>query len=96
MNKNDFGDYIRVDVEEDISSASAVTFNFIDPKGNLTQKAGTIPGISVGDAVAGEYGEYLVEEGLLAFSGLWRIKLTVDYSGTRQRSTKYVGFPIGA
>lgn len=97
MNTTDYGGYIRVGVDEDISSASSFVMEFTAPSGTSVAKRGTlgITGITGIDGLtANQYVNYQVEENFLLEPGTWEVKLIVNYPSSR-RSIDPVEFSIG-
>lgn len=84
VNQGEYGQILRFNVSEDISTAS-VTLEFLDKTGTVTTKSATTPAsdatLSDGTVFkANEYGQYTVESGLLDNAGLLRVRLVATYS----------------
>ncbi len=94
---NSSGFYFRINVSEDISSADTVQMEFTNPDGVLTIKAATVPGVIHEGFAAGEYAEYLVEDGLLDSTGLWNVRIRVVVSSpASSRPSALIPLPITA
>lgn len=82
LNKNEYGDVIYVDLGEDVSTATELTFVLEPQIGDIQEKA-IADGVSVGTAnvdvddktlLANQYLQYTVKENDLDYAGLWRKK----------------------
>lgn len=99
LNKNEAGQYIRIDMNEDIS-ASVPTL-ILEPKvgTKLEITSGvTIPSIDVtvnGSVLsANQYVEYQTIESDLDYVGLWRYKAKLTFNSTDIRQTDYLRFTV--
>lgn len=80
LNKGEYGQKLYVNMEQDVSSATGLTF-ILEPQGG--KKLEKTSDIAVGttnitdgdqDLIANEYLEYTVQDGDLTYTGTWRIK----------------------
>lgn len=80
LNKGEYGQKLYVNMGQDISSATGLTF-ILEPQGG--QKLEKTSNVAVGttnitdgdqDLIANEYLEYTVQDGDLTYAGTWRIK----------------------
>lgn len=87
-NKDEFGQFLRLNTSEDISTA-VVTLELAPANSATISKTVTdgvlIPNIdiSITDAVdfaANQYIEYTVEDGLFSVQGTWRVRLTARWT----------------
>ncbi len=84
MNKGEFGQVIRANLNQDISSANSYKMVLQPQEGDSVEKTATLgaSNITVGDEswLANEYVEYTVESGILDFTGQWRRKGKATFS----------------
>jgi len=82
LNKGEFGQKVYVNMGEDVSSASTITF-ILEPQMGAKLERGTSDGVAVGstnitvdgeDLIANEYLEYTIKEGDITYVGTWRLK----------------------
>jgi len=87
MNKNEYGNYIRIDLNLDLSPFT-MSIILTSPvpyviEKIITQSSGLTIGvndISIGDQtyIAGQYVEYKIEEGDIFISGNWEIQVKAE------------------
>ena len=82
LNIGEFGQKVYVNMGEDVSSASTLSFILEPQSGEKLTKAAA-DGVAVGSAnidyedqtfIANEYLEYTIKEGDLTYAGTWRLK----------------------
>ncbi len=93
MNLGDYGGLVYIGVEEDISGASSLTFQFTSPTGNISKKTATLGTEDANGLLANQYGKYQVENGLINESGSWKVKLLATFPDNR-RSTDNLSFYV--
>lgn len=93
MNLDDYGNFLRIGVKEDISSALVTYFEFVKPSGLLVTKPAAVNAADIGRYLGNQYGEYLVEQGFLDEEGYWTVRFVVEFAGS-QKSSKTLGFEI--
>ena len=98
INKDEYGQTLRVNFGEDVSAATAYNF-IIEPKfGDKLEKTGTLgtSNVEVGDEtyLANEYIEYITEDGDIDQAGQWRMKAEATMSSTEKLSTDYQLFTV--
>lgn len=99
INKGEIGQPLRINLGEDISSATSAIILAQPEVGALKEFTATVPNVPVTvDGVtlnANEYAEYttLTKEDL-DFAGRWRMKLKATFSSTDIRQTNYVKFRV--
>lgn len=82
LNKGEYGQKVYVNMGEDVSGASTITF-ILEPQSGekLTKQAAD--GVAVGASnvayedqtfIANEYLEYTIKDGDLTYAGTWRLK----------------------
>jgi len=96
MNINEFGQTIRADIGEDVSSLTTYKMILEPELGDSVEKPATLGVVNVTDddsiLIANEYVEYVVESEVLDKQGQWRKKgmatsATQEISGNYQRFT---------
>lgn len=82
LNIGEFGQKVYVNMGEDVSSATTLTFK-LQPQSGETLERGSTDGVAVGTAnleyedqtfIANEYLEYTIKDGDLTYAGTWRLK----------------------
>lgn len=94
INKNEYGQTVRVNFGQDISAATS--YNFIlepqigDKQEKSTAVAGTV-NVVVGDEtyIADQYIEYTLADGDIDQDGLWRLKGEATISATNKIISDY-------
>lgn len=99
LNKDEYGQVIRVNFGQDISAATS--FNFIlEPQvGEKLERSTAVLGtvnVVVGDEsyLADQYIEYTTGAGDIDKDGLWRIKGEATLSGTNKVISDYKTIPV--
>ena len=98
INKDEYGQTLRVDLGEDISTATAYAF-ILEPKyGAKLEKTGTLGTANavVGDEtfLANQHIEYILADGDINKSGQWRMKGEATMSATNKVIGDYVQFTV--
>ncbi len=99
LNKGEIGQPLRVDIGENISTATSVIIQAQPEIGVLKDFVATVPNVSAtvnGVTLnANEYAEYttLTKEDL-DYAGRWRMRLKAEFSSTDKRNTNYVKFRV--
>jgi len=82
LNKGEYGQKVYVNMGEDVSSASTLTF-VLDPQSGEKLEKAIGDGVAVGSTnitvddqnyIANEYLEYTIKSGDLKYVGTWRLK----------------------
>jgi hypothetical protein len=82
LNKGEYGQKVYVNMGEDVSSASTITF-ILEPQSGEKLERTTANGVAVGTTnlayedqtfIANEYLEYTILDGDLTYVGTWRLK----------------------
>ena len=98
MNKGEYGQTIRANLGEDISSATEYKIILEPQSGDKLEKTATLgtSNVTEGDEtyLANEYVEYVIESGVLDYSGLWRVKGEATISGTSKKIGNYKRFTV--
>ena len=99
INKGEIGAPLRINLGEDISSATTAIIIAQPEVGTAKEFAATIPATNVTvDGVtlnANEYAEYTTtSEEDLDYVGRWRMKLKATFSSTDIAQTNYVKFRV--
>jgi len=99
LNKGEIGQPLRVNIGQDISSATEVLIIAQPEIGKEKEFVATVPTspVTVDDVTlnANEYAEYLtVSEEDLDFVGRWRMRLKATFSATDVRKTDFVKFRV--
>jgi len=90
LNINEYGQKVYVNLGEDISSATGLTF-FLEPQNGEKLTRGASDGVAVGSTTitvddesftANQYLEYTIKSGDLNHIGQWRLTGQVDQSPT--------------
>lgn len=86
LNKDEFGQTLRVNLGEDISSATSYKM-FIEPQlGTLLEKTATLgtTNVDVDDEtyLANQYVEYTTIDGDMDYAGTWRLKGIAVYASS--------------
>lgn len=92
LNKNEYGQVVRVNMLEDVSTNTLLKFILEPSVGDKLEKAaadGVVVGtsnVTVDDEsyLANEYLEYTIKDGDLTFVGSWRLKGEVDINSTKK------------
>ena len=99
LNKNEVGQYIRIDLNEDISSATPTLI--LEPKMGDIKEITTGVTIPVGDVTVdgqllsgNQYIEYQTLATDLDYVGHWRYKCKLEFSPTDIRQTDYQRFTV--
>ncbi len=99
LNKNEVGQPIRINLNEDISLATPTLI--LEPKLGIRKEITsgvTIPAVNVtvGSEIllANEYIEYFTKEDDLDFVGQWRFKAKLDFGVTDIRQTDFQRFSV--
>jgi hypothetical protein len=98
LNKGEIGQPLRINVGEDISTAT--TTIIAEPEvGTAKEFSAIVPAVdvTVGDVtfLANEYAEYTTNnEDDLDYVGRWRMKLKAEFSPTDVRQTNYSKFRV--
>jgi len=99
LNKNEVGQFIRINLNEDISLATPtlVLEPKVGEKREITSGV-TIPNVNVtveGETLlANQYIEYRTKENDLIFAGGWRFRAKLTFSATDIRKTDYQRFTV--
>lgn len=98
INKNEYGQTLRVNLGEDISTATAYDF-IIEPKyGEKLEKTGVLGTVNVveGDEtyLANQYLQYTIADGDIDQAGQWRMKGEADLSATSKVISDYKYFTV--
>jgi len=97
MNKDEFGQTIRANLNEDISSANSYQLSLEPQAGAIINKTATIGTVNIteGDEkwLANQYVEYVVEDGVLDKAGQWRKKGKAIFS-TKEVLGNYSRFTV--
>ena len=97
LNKSEFGQVLRVNMNDDVSVNTALLFT-LQPKFGESITKTDATGVSVGTAnvdvgdstyLANEYLEYTIESGVLDFSGQFRMKGEATLSATNKIVSDY-------
>ena len=92
LNQNEYGQVLRVDLGEDISSATDLSFTLQPKFGDSIEKT-DLTGVTVGTSnvevgdstyLANQYLEYTIEPTNLDFTGQFRMKGTATLSATNK------------
>ena len=97
LNKSEFGQTVRVNMLEDVSTATALNF-ILEPRlGEKLEKSAS-DGVVVGSSnitvddeqyLANNYLEYTIKTGDLEYVGSWRLKAEATLSGTNKVVSDY-------
>jgi len=98
LNKDEYGQTLRVNFGEDISAATAYSF-ILEPKyGEKLEKTGTLgtSNVVVDDETyqANQYIEYVTADGDIDKAGDWRMKGEATMSGTNKVIGDYKRFVV--
>ena len=98
INKNEYGQTLRVNLGEDISTATDYIL-IIEPKyGEELEKTGVLGVVNVveGDEtyLANEYITYVTSDGDIDKAGQWRVKGQADLSATNRVISDYKYFTV--
>lgn len=99
INKGEIGQPLRVNLGEDISTATS-TIIFAEPEvGKVKEFEAVVPlvPVTVGGVTlnAGEYAEYItLTEEDMDYIGRWRMKLKATFASDDIRQTDYVKFRV--
>ena len=99
INKGEIGQFLRINMNEDISSATELIIRSQPKVGQTKEFIATAPAVNVkvGDVtlLANEYAEYRtlnVED--QDFEGLWRMKLKATFSSAEISQSNYVKYRV--
>lgn len=102
-NVDEFGNTIRVNVSEDISTAT-VSMEFNPPNAvNFTKTEADGVTAPAGDTIidddttfnGNEYGAYDFEEGVLNIQGAWKVRLIAEFTSPAKRiKTDFIDFTV--
>jgi hypothetical protein len=98
LNKDEYGQTLRVNFNEDISTATAYNFILEPKRGDKLEKTGTLgtSNVDVDDEtyLANQYIEYVTADGDIDQAGQWRMKAEATMSSTQVISTDYQEFTV--
>ena len=102
LNKGEYGQTLRVNLGEDVSSATALSFT-LQPKFGSSIEKTQLTGVSVGSSnvdvgdstyLANEYLEYVIAPDELTYAGQWRMKGSATLSATNKVVSDFVTFNV--
>jgi len=100
MKVNDYGQYLYIDIGEDISSSLSQSVMLLPPTGDAIEITTHIAigssDITVGEYtfLANQYLIYTVQPEVITKSGVWQKKGVVKQSSTVEVSSRYVRFTV--
>jgi hypothetical protein len=98
INKNEYGQTLRVNFGEDISTATAYNFIIEPQAGTKLEKTGTLgtSNVTEGDEtyLANQYIEYVTTDSDIDQASQWRKKGEATMSATDKRITDYSYFTV--
>lgn len=98
LNVDEFGDVVRVNMREDVSSATSYTMTLQPKVGDTLEKTATLGTVDVTyegeDLLANNYIEYTIADGDLEYAGQWRKKGKAVISSTKEIVSNYEFFTV--
>ena len=97
LNKSEYGQVVRVNLFEDVSTATDLTF-VLQPKVGESLERTASNGVAIGTSnvdvgdetyLANQYLEYTILDGDLTYAGQWRIKGKAKLSATKEVISDY-------
>jgi len=102
LNKNEYGQVLRINFNQDVSGATDLTF-LLEPKYGTEVSKTNLTGVTVGSSnvdvgdssyLANEFIEYTIESTDLDYAGQYRMKGKAKLSATNEIVSDYVFFNV--